>query len=696
MQKLQLFIQGERLDLFDDETVSMTQSIQNIKDIAKIFTEFSQSFTVPASRSNNIIFQHYENIYIDNGFDARQKIPAEIQLNFIPFKTGFIQLNGVELKKNVPYAYKITFYGNTINLKDVLGDSQLSSLASLNQYTLDYDYTNIKSKLTGGHSSIIAPLITHTQRLFYNSASSYNVEGNLFRSPANVGGGVLWSDLKYAIRLYEIIQAIETDYPALNFSTDFFSTSNSTFYNLYMWLHRKNGTVLPAGQVETNYVQVPSFTKTTSTNGSFIETINGGIIVDTSLIQFGEFNTNSLSLTPLSTTGNYDVRILRDGALFFQSLDNSGSSVTFNASDLGILGSGTYTVQLHSTTNPKEFVANNIVWTFTGSPLGNVDTTFNNVLKNNTTVNAGSPDTEFIITDQIPEMKIIDFLTGLFKQFNLTAFVDATNTIVVKTLDDYYADRTNNISGGNYTIDKYLSIDNSSVDAALPFKEINFSFKGTKTFLANQFKELNNLGWGELRYRLNDATYDAPNNTYNVQVPFEHMMFERLSDLGQSPVVLNSTTIQYGFFVDSNQQPYFGEPLIFYGVSRTGSLTSFGIRSGLTTGENITSYMMPSNSLSINSSTSTKNLNFGLEVNEYTATSSFTGTVFEEEYKTYISAVFNNRRRLTKVNAFLPLKILYNLQMNDYITIGQSSYTINTITTDLTNGKSKLELLNNV
>lgn len=694
MQKLQLFIQGERLDLFDDETVSMTQSIQNIKDIAKIFTEFSQSFTVPASRSNNIIFQHYENIYIDNGFDARQKIPSEIQLNFIPFKTGFIQLNGVELKKNVPYAYKITFYGNTINLKDVLGDSQLSSLASLNQYTLDYDYLNIKSKMEGGHQSIITPLITHTQRLFYNSdASQHNTAGNLYYHNNSASGGALWSDFKYAIRLYEIIQAIETDYPSLSFSDDFFSTSNSTFYNLYMWLHRKSGTVLPAGQVETNYVQVPSFTKTTTTNGSFIETINGGIIVDTSLIQFGEFNTNSLSLTPDSGTGTYDVRILRNGSVFFQSLDNTGT-VTFNAGDFGLLGSGTYTVQLHSTTNPKDFSANGIVWTFTGSPLGNVDIIFNNILKNNTTVNAGSPATEFIITDQIPEMKIIDFLTGLFKQFNLTAYVDATNTIVVKTLDDYYADRTNNISGGNYTIDKYLSIDNSSVDAALPFKEINFSFKGTKTFLANQYRELNNLGWGELRYTLNDATYDAPNNTYNVQVPFEHMLFERLSDQGVTPVVLNSTTIQYGFFVDSNQEPYYENPLIFYAVSILG--TSLYLKSGSSTGVSVNTYMIPSNSLAVNSSTSKKNLNFGLEINEYTATSDFTETVFEENYKTYISAVFNNRRRLTKVNAFLPLKILYNLQMNDYITIGQQSYKINTITTNLTNGKSTLELLNNV
>lgn len=695
MQKLQLFIQGERLDLFDDETVSMTQSIQNIKDIAKVFTEFTQSFTVPASRSNNIIFEHYENIYIDNGFDARQKIPSEIQLNFIPFKTGLIQLNGVELRKNVPYAYKITFYGNTINLKDVLGDSQLSSLASLNQYTLDYNFTNIKDKLIGGHSSIITPLITHSQRLIYNTVSDYNVNGNLFRSNANPSGGVFWSDLKFAIRLYEIIQAIETDYPALNFSTDFFSTSNSTFYNLYMWLHRKSGNVLPAGQVEQSYVQVPTFAKTTTTNGSFIETLNGGIIVDTSLIQFGEFSESKLVVTPQATNVDYNVRVLRDGAVISQTIDQQGATTL----DLTPLGSGTYTVQVFSETNPLNFLANSIVWTFKGAPLGQVTVEFTNILKNTTSVNAGSPETEFIITDQIPEMKIIDFLTGLFKQFNLTAFVNAQDVIVVRTLDSYYADRTNNVSGGNYTIDQYLSIDKSSVDAALPFKEINFSFKGTKTFLANQYKELNNLGWGELRFTLNDAVYDAPNEVYSLQVPFEHVLFERLSNQGTNPVILNSSTIQYGFFVDSNQQPYFGEPLIFYGVSRstsTETLTSFGIRSGLVAGLNIQNYMMPSNSLSINSSTSTKNLNFGLEVNEYTATSTFTGTVFEEEYKTYISAVFNNRRRLTKVNAFLPLKILYNLQMNDYITIGQTSYTINTITTDLTNGKSSLELLNNV
>ena len=47
MQKLQLFISNTRVDLFKDESVSINQTIQNVRDIAKIFTEFTQTFTIP-------------------------------------------------------------------------------------------------------------------------------------------------------------------------------------------------------------------------------------------------------------------------------------------------------------------------------------------------------------------------------------------------------------------------------------------------------------------------------------------------------------------------------------------------------------------------------------------------------------------------------------------------------------------------
>ncbi len=149
MQQLQLFIEGNRIDLFKDETVSITQTIQNVKDISKIFTSFTKTFSLPASKVNNKIFKHFYNYNIVDGFDARLKKPAEIQLNSIPFKTGRIRLEGVDLKNNVPYIYRITFFGNTVELPDVLGEDKLGALPfSGTDYQLTYSPDEIKEFLS--------------------------------------------------------------------------------------------------------------------------------------------------------------------------------------------------------------------------------------------------------------------------------------------------------------------------------------------------------------------------------------------------------------------------------------------------------------------------------------------------------------------------------------------------------------------
>ena len=57
----------QRLDLFKDENISITDKIQDVRDIAKVFTEFSQSFSVPASKTNNKLFKHYYNADIVDG-----------------------------------------------------------------------------------------------------------------------------------------------------------------------------------------------------------------------------------------------------------------------------------------------------------------------------------------------------------------------------------------------------------------------------------------------------------------------------------------------------------------------------------------------------------------------------------------------------------------------------------------------------
>ena len=689
MQKLQLYIGTQRVDLFKDETVSFTQTIQNVKDISKIFTEFSKTFSLPASKVNNKIFKHYYNFDIQGGFDARNKVAGYIELNTLPFKEGYIKLEGVDLKKNIPHTYRITFFGNTINLKDVLGDDQLGALPSLSTYNQEYTKTNIKSKMTANLTSttnICTPLITHTQRLFYNSDSAtHNYNGNLYWHNASGTNGVEWNQLKFAIRLQAIIDAIELQYPSINFSDDFFNNSTNTqFHNLWMWLHRKKGSVEPTQQLALNFVPLEELYKVSGNTG-YTASIFGilEIIAPTSPTQIVQ---TDLTVTPSNLQTVYNIQILKNGSIYDQRTNVQGSQTFFSTSGL-LLGAGQYTIQVATLdSNGITFNANNIVWTISVANLGQGGGGGTDIWKNATAFQS-STITPFNIPEQIPEMTIISFLTSLFKMFNLTAYIDNSGTIVVKTLDSYYASG----SATPIVIDEYLDVTKSSTDVALPFKEIEFKYKGLGTFLAKQYNQLNNIGWGTLKYTLNNATFDAPNNVYKVEIPFEHLLYERLINVNTAvSAPANETTIQYGYFVDDNQEPYYGLPLVFYAIEVSNG-TEIALQTGTGT-EDIDDYIIPSNSLEVGTTNET-NINFTAAINEYDG-SEYLGTLFNTNYSTYINNVFDIGRRLIKVNAILPQKIFHNLQLNDLIQIRQQNYQINSITTNLTNGKSQLELLN--
>ena len=104
---------------------------------------------------------------------------------------------------------------------------------------------------------------------------------------------------------------------------------------------------------------------------------------------------------------------------------------------------------------------------------------------------------QFAITEQIPEMKVIDFLTGLFKMFNLTTFVEEDGTIYVDDLDSFYANKKS-ISTA-YDISEFVDVNSSQVDVALPYREVSFSYEDTDTFLAATHNQIFNQEWAKDR-----------------------------------------------------------------------------------------------------------------------------------------------------------------------------------------------------
>jgi hypothetical protein len=704
MRTLQLYILNERVDLFKEEVVSLTQTIKNVKDIAKVFTEFTQTFSVPASQTNNKIFEHYYNSEIINGFDARVKAAARLELNDLPFKEGTIRLEGVDLKNNLPHTYRITFFGNTVNLKDIFADETLSTLEFSSGFNLEYSYNEILNKMdTNAYAQMVVPLITHTDRMFYNTATNSNEYGNVFPSTGNnppVPNGIKWDQFKYAVRVLSILQAIQNKYN-LTFSQDFFRFDNlNGILTLYMWLHRKSGPVTQTTQVEQVYTLLTDLQTTNQNlNGSSVS--QGAITINTPSVPnvfFLNVGAMQFSITPVNNTDSWGIEVLRDGVVIRSEAYTGNGAFSILPGQNGILNNRTYTFRFTSTTN----VAFNPAAIFirinyqkflvqTGQSVPENDDYENvNVFQTN-------QNQEFNISEQMPKMKVIDFMSGLFKMYNLIAYVE-NDIIVIKSLNEYYADSTK-----VYNIDKYLDTTKSTTNVALPFSKINFRYKGLGTLLAKQFEQLNNTGWGSMAFTLDGDIYDAPSEPYEIELPFEHMMYERLYNANPLVIPAASTQVQWGYSVNENQQPYIGSPLLFYGIIQENGTPIRILDTALVnSGTTITKYMIPSNSFRLDPAVGKNNIHFQNELNEYLAnepnspSNEFTDTLFETEYKQYIQGVFNNSMRLKKVTAYLPMKIYYNLQLNDLIEMGQQTYKINSLKTDLTTGKTELELLNNI
>jgi len=122
------YANSERLELFNDETINLTSTVQNVQDISKTFTDFSQSFTIPANDHNNQILQHFYQSDVNALFDYNLRLDSFIEIDLTFFRRGKLQVEKANLKNGRPESYTVTFYGDGRTLKDYFGEDLLSDL----------------------------------------------------------------------------------------------------------------------------------------------------------------------------------------------------------------------------------------------------------------------------------------------------------------------------------------------------------------------------------------------------------------------------------------------------------------------------------------------------------------------------------------------------------------------------------------
>ncbi len=660
---VKIYIGNDRVDLFGDEKISVTSNVATINDITRNLTDFSKTFSVPASENNNRIFKHYYDANINNTFDARLRVNGRIELDGMPFKVGRWRLESVNVSKNRPESYSITFWGNTSSLKDLFGEDEISTLDwSLENH--NYNSSNVRSGLVSlvpdGNNNVAYTTLVNRQ-YYYNSDANDNTITDTLVNVAYQGGvgnnGIIWSDLRPSVRLLRVIELVEEKYN-IEFSRDFFGKTE--FSSLWFWCNNNTNLEIKPSEGLIDWSSGSSPYVNVATNiGTFP-------ITETNYFEF------NIIITPNGGFGSipYTLSYYVDGVL----------SASWN-----LQGTQTKTVSLNTDTPQDKEVyfaissPNNLnfqaEWQQTPKQLGQPDSPqVGNVAFDTTS-------SEFNIASNIPKIKIIDILRGLFKMFKLVVEYN-DGVYYVDTFDRYYK------SGKLYDLSNYIDYDKTKVSRGDILKEINYKFQEPTTVLNKEYDRINGVGYGDLEFKLTDENGNAlDGNTQDYELPFEQVIYERLNDINDG----SETHFMYGLIADEEIKSVVPKLHIHYinkvnqSTKRIGYITDTGIKQDIS---------------SINTATHVDSIDsplfstvFETNIEEYSGVA-IENTLYLLYHSSYIGSIFNIKRRNFNFSAVLPLIAMLQIKLNDTIQIASNYYRINNITTDLTTGESTLDLIN--
>ena len=665
MYRVDLYIDGQRGDLFQEESIEINLSVQNIKDISKVFGDFTNSFTIPASPANNAIFKHYYNVDIYGGFDANLRVDSFIEVNNNLFRAGVLELESVQIKDSQPYAYQVGFYSNVTSLKDTFGEDKLNDL-DLSAQDHQYNDTNIatgfNSYVSGTDNSIVYPLISPVANWYYNSVGNDHTPSNIYYQSGHPEHGVFYYDLKPAIKLQKIVDAIETKY-GIEFQSDFFASAD--FGKLFMWCHRRAGYMFK-DQPNGSTNEVINFTSATGTG--FNTTTDKFTFSQSSMVDMDYID------VAVTSTDNYAISLYVNGELNTKKEDSGNATVRFitnpNDGDVFQIKFSPIAAWDASTINLTAVTASFVIVPIT-TPV-NIATASTSATQTYTA--------DVIVADQMPEQKISDFIGSLVRAFNLVIVPVANNKYDIEPLDDWYAE------GTTRDVTEYIDTEEITIRKPSLYRRINFKYNETEAILGEQYRLQNDIGYGDLRA---DFTFDG--EEFSVEVGFDHMLFERLSNQNGGAL----TTIGVGKSITREIEPYIGSPLIFYVAGNIRGNESFSYVNMDGDHFPFTDFWQVGNVNNTTAESVTQTLNFGTEIDPYLL-QGFSQGLYSTYWKDYITDLYDTSRRTFQYSGQLPLGLMLALKINDKLTIGERNYIINQMKLNLSTGEAQMELLNDV
>jgi hypothetical protein len=131
-------------DLYEDEDIPLTLSVDDFKNVAEQVQSYSKAFNLPATKRNNLIFDNiFEITRTDTGlnFNPYKKTQCVLKQDGFLLFEGYLRLIDISDKEG-EISYNVNLYSEVVALKDVLDTKTLADISFV-ELEMDYTKTNI-------------------------------------------------------------------------------------------------------------------------------------------------------------------------------------------------------------------------------------------------------------------------------------------------------------------------------------------------------------------------------------------------------------------------------------------------------------------------------------------------------------------------------------------------------------------------
>jgi hypothetical protein len=533
----EIYLEGNRLDLFQDLGADLTYVIDDIKDFSSRNTSYSKTINIPGNANNNKIFGHIYDLNISNNYGYNTTDP-NFGYNFNPSKhasciiyhnkiqifKGIIRLLEITINKGM-IEYQCSVFGELGGFASAIGNSLIEDLNGFEVYNQTWTEGNVvNSWNASGGTGIVFPLIDYGN--CKNNAPDYHLDA--FRP---------------SFFVYEILNKI-------------ISTAGYTYESSFMNTAIFKNLIIPNNkadleEVVSDLLNAQCFNQTTtSTDYLFVfGSISQYLFTNTSGSTFtfigttGTSGTMSLKGTGLlRSTKNVTVHINLNGAPYYNIVipQTGNVSTTFSIDvsfPITLTNNDYFTVDFTTAAglNPNfSFTSQNIVFDFTAT--------------NGQTIKANygaSLNMKNLLPKGILQK---DFFVSICRMFNLYIWEDPGNTkkLYIEPYVDFYQ-----INGGQLKINDFgelllhgepgdstglLLLSDPTVDALQwndkldysqtlsikPMSELNarfykFSYADDDDFYTEAYKKKYTVNYGD---RKEDTGYEFANDEHETNIIF--------------------------------------------------------------------------------------------------------------------------------------------------------------------------------